>query len=266
MTGNNRLQLHLKNKQALATGISDIGLKRKKNEDTIFLDDSSQLFLLADGMGGHARGAQASQTVISALAHFLKPERIKRKSQEVTAVSGVPLPLACYIPVIEEAISETNFLLYSKNKNLIFEKYMGTTIVGLSLVDDDHALWFHVGDSRIYLWRNSNLTQVTQDHSLHARWVRGGKNEMEPPKNIITKALGLYRKVVPDIAWERRRKNDIYMLCSDGLTDMVNDDQIEEIVKGGKSNVGKIANNLVDAALEAGGKDNVSLIVCKVKR
>ena len=175
MSDNNRLHLHLKSKQAEATGISDVGLKRKKNEDTIFLDDSSQLYLLADGMGGHERGDQASQTAISTLAHFLQPERIKKESQDVTCLSDVPLPLACYIPVIEEAVSDANLLLHSKSKKLRLKRNMATTITGLSLVDDEHVLWFHVGDSRVYLWRNSNLAQVTQDHSLHALWVEKGK-------------------------------------------------------------------------------------------
>ena len=237
MTSNNRLHLKLKGKQCVATGISDIGLKREKNEDAIFLDDSGQLFLLADGLGGHERGDQASQTAISALAHFLEPEKVKKKSQEVTGVSGVPLPLACYIPVTEEGISETNSILYAKSKKLRLKKPMGTTIAGLSLLDDVHALWFHAGDSRIYRWRNSNLKSITKDHSLYALWVEYGKTAMEPPRNVITKALGLHRKTYPDIAWDLREKGDIYILCSDGLTDMVNDDQMEEIVKRGKNNV-----------------------------
>ena len=265
MTNNNRIHLNLRSKLVEATGISDIGLKRKENEDTIYFDESGHLFLVADGMGGLARGKQASQTAISLLAKFLDTEILKRECQENDCFLGVPPSLARYLPYIYKAISDTNLKIYSGNNELEPKKHTGTTIVGLSLVDDDHALRFHVGDSCVYRWRNGKLEKLTQDHSLHALWVEYGKTAMEPNKSILTQALGSKPEVAPDIAWDRKEKGDVYILCSDGLTSMVDDKQIEEIVQGSESKVDWIADNLLDGALENGGDDNISIIVCKVR-
>ena len=265
MSSDKRIFLHLKSRLTVAAGITDLGLQRRKNEDVIYLEDSGHLYLVADGLGGHERGGQASQTAISRLSEYLEPEEIMKKSQDVTAVAGVPLPLGNYIPVIENAVSEANAIIYSKNKKLRLKKFMGTTIAGLLLMDD-YALWFHAGDSRVYRWRNSKLAPITRDHSLYAAWEGNGKNGKAPSRHIITKALGLQRSICPDIGWDGKEKGDIYLLCSDGLTDMVDDDHMEAIIKSGRDKVEEILNALVDAALEAGGKDNISLIVCRVKR
>ena len=139
---------------------------------------------------------------------------------------------------------------------------MGTTIVGLVLVPDDNMLWFNVGDSRIYLYRDSTLKQLSTDHSLHEEWLKAGKNGPEPGKNIITRVIGTDHFVRADIEWDKRQKNDLYILCTDGLTDMVSDQEIDAILKN-EHDVDKIANNLVKAALDAGGNDNTSVIVCR---
>lgn len=206
MSDNNRIYLKLDGKKVQATGISDIGLKRKNNEDAIFLDKSGKLFLLADGMGGLPRGAQASQTAISLLSKYLNPERLKRESQEVNSFLGVPPSLACCLPLIYAGISDTNLHIYSRGKELGLKKPIGTTIAGILLIDDDYTLWFHVGDSCVYKWKNSKLQKLTQDHSLHALWVEYGKTAMKPNKNIVTQALGLKQEVSPDIDWDQKRK------------------------------------------------------------
>jgi serine/threonine protein phosphatase PrpC len=125
------------------------------------------------------------------------------------------------------------------------------------------VLWFHIGDSRIYRWRDSTLKRLTTDHSLYAEWVSAGRIGEEPGKNIITRVVGVNPGVEADIAWDKRLKDDIYILCSDGLTDMITDEEIEEILHDG-NDVDDMTTRLVDAALAAGGKDNVSAVVCKV--
>jgi protein phosphatase len=140
---------------------------------------------------------------------------------------------------------------------------MGTTIVGLVLVADTHVLWFHIGDSRLYRWRNSVLQQLTTDHSALVEWQRRGGIGTAPPKNLLTRVMGNNPLVEADIEYDKREKDDIFILCSDGLTDMVTDEQIIEALKA-QNNVSYIANSLVESALAAGGKDNISIIVCKV--
>ena len=140
---------------------------------------------------------------------------------------------------------------------------MGTTLAGLMPIGGAYFLWFHVGDSRLYRWRDSNLTRLTVDHSAHAEWVNNGRLGKEPGKNVITRAIGPNASVVADIEWDEWRSNDIYLICSDGLTDMLTDNQIARILSVGKD-VDDIAVNLVSAANEAGGMDNTSVVVCSV--
>ena len=135
--------------------------------------------------------------------------------------------------------------------------------MGLVLVQDSHVLWFHIGDSRLYRWRDSTLKCLTADHSLYAEWVRAGRLGEEPGKNIITRVIGGSPGVDADIEWDKRQKDDIYILCSDGLTDMITEEQNQEILNDG-NDVNNTAKRLVDAALAAGGKDNTSVVVCKV--
>ena len=123
-------------------------------------------------------------------------------------------------------------------------------------------LWFHVGDSRLYRWRNSNLTCLTTDHSAYSDWVRRGKAGQEPGKNIVTRAVGPKEGVIPDIEWEEYQKDDAYILCSDGLNDMISDEEITNILKQ-HNDVDDMAVGLVNAAISAGGKDNTSVVVCK---
>jgi protein phosphatase len=116
----------------------------------------------------------------------------------------------------------------------------------------------------LYRWRSSVLKQLTTDHSAYAEWENRGRKGAAPPKNLLTRVIGINPIVEADIEYDKREKDDIFILCSDGLIDMVTDQQIEEIIKAG-SNVTDIANSLVNAALVAGGKDNVSVIICKVQ-
>jgi serine/threonine protein phosphatase PrpC len=124
-------------------------------------------------------------------------------------------------------------------------------------------MWFHVGDSRLYRWRDSTLRLLTRDHSAYMEWVREGSLGKEPAKNIVTRAIGPKEGVVPDIEWEPCQEKDTYILCSDGLHDMLSDEEIVDILKN-NDNVDDMAVRLVDAAIDAGGKDNTSVVVLRV--
>ena len=141
---------------------------------------------------------------------------------------------------------------------------MGTTIVGLlPVAKGDYMVWFHVGDSRLYRWRDSKLECLTTDHSAYNAWIKKGRPGDEPSKNVITRAIGPNVASSADIGWGKWQKDDIYFMCSDGLTDMITEDQIAEILAAGNS-VDDIAAQLIDKAKDAGGKDNTSVIVCQV--
>jgi protein phosphatase len=124
-------------------------------------------------------------------------------------------------------------------------------------------MWFHVGDSRLYRWRDSILKLLTRDHSAYTEWVREGRLGKEPAKNIVTRAVGPKEGVVPDIEWEACQEKDTYILCSDGLHDMLSDEEIADILKN-NDDVDDIAIRLVDDAIDAGGKDNTSVVVLRV--
>ena len=263
MNQGNPVHVHVETPQIVATGISDTGYVRSENEDSIWIDDSGLVLAVADGMGGHERGAEASQTAIKVFQERLNRETIKEELKDVTAMIDVPPEIESLYTIIARAVEESANVLYDRNLELKLKRYMGTTIVGLVLVEDNHVLWFHIGDSRLYRWRDSTLKSLTTDHSLYAEWMSAGRIGEEPGKNIITRVIGVNPGVAADIEWDKRQKDDIYILCTDGLTGMVTDEEMEEILHAG-NNVKDIANLLVDTALAAGGKDNVSVVVCKV--
>ena len=257
------VHVHIETPEIIATGISHTGHVRKENEDSIWIDESGLVLAVADGMGGHERGADASQTTINVFQERLNREKIEEELKDVTAFLRVPPEMGCLYTIISRAVEESANILYDRNLKLMLRHYMGTTIVGLVLVQDEHLLWFHIGDSRLYRWRDATLKRLTTDHSLYEEWVRDGRNGKAPGKNVITRAIGTSPRVEADIEWDRRQKNDIYILCSDGLTDMIMDEQIKEILKDG-NDVNDMANRMVDAALTSGGRDNISVVVCKV--
>ena len=183
---------------------------------------------------------------------------------DITKVEGVPAEIVCLSALAGEAVDEANSVLYTRNKEAQLKRFMGTTVVGLVPVkDSDYMFWFHVGDSRLYRWRDSRLERLTSDHSAYAQWVNQGQKGTKPSKNIITRAIGPNVASSADPGWAKRQQGDIYILCSDGLSDMITDDQIAEILMVADT-VDNIATRLVEAAKDAGGKDNTSVIVCRV--
>lgn len=260
--GNDSINLNIENDSVIVAAISDKGCIRERNEDNICVHESGEILLLADGMGGHERGAEASRIAIDTFSAQLTPELIKSQMTEVTAAAGVPTQYASIHTIISRAVGKTANTIADINNELNLERYMGTTIVGLVIINEE-VFWFHVGDSRVYRFRDARLEQITTDHSAYEDWKKAGSHGTAPGKNLITKAIGINPLVEADIEYDEKKSGDIYLLCSDGLSDMISDEKIEEILSD-ENDIPEKANLLFNAALSAGGKDNVSVILCKM--
>jgi protein phosphatase len=258
-----REQMHVKNESMEAVGVTDTGRVRSENQDAIYLDPSGTFLLLADGMGGHERGAEASNRTVEIIQSHLQPEVVRSELCDITEGSGVPPEIVCLTSLIDDAVRSANETLFSINQAERLTRYMGTTVVGLIFAGNHHLLWFHIGDSRLYRWRQGELNQLTADHSARKEWERKGRQGDAPNRNIITRAIGPAAGVVAETAWESSHREDIYILCSDGVSDMVPTDQMVQILSENAS-VDTIANRLVDSANEAGGKDNASVVICRI--
>lgn len=231
--------------------LTDIGRKREVNQDYVYVTDKPvghvpNLFVVADGMGGHKAGDFASKYAVQVLEEHVRDH------------SGMGPEL-----IITDAVREANRKIVEKAKQDTGLEGMGTTLVVATIIE--HTLYFaNVGDSRLYLIRDE-IKQLSKDHSLVEEMVRlGGINEEEakhhPDKNIITRAIGAKDDVEVDFFEYRLQKGDIILMCTDGLTNMVDDDEIFRIVKGGRDVV-ETAMQLVEKANENGGKDNIGIVL-----
>ena len=229
-----------------ATLRTDIGRLRRQNEDAAWFDESRAVFAVADGMGGHLAGEVASRMAIEAVQRMAKDN----------ACPG--------IAALREAVASAHETILAHAQDHIECAGMGTTLSVLWL-GVNYAYIAHVGDSRIYRLREGSLTQITQDHSLVEELVRAGLITREqarthPRRNIITRALGTHGENEPDLLVTDVRDGDLFLLCTDGLTGMVTDGDIERVLR--ENDMETAADRLLALALEAGGRDNVTLILC----
>ncbi|MCR5830691.1 MAG: Stp1/IreP family PP2C-type Ser/Thr phosphatase [Lachnospiraceae bacterium] len=231
--------------------MTDIGRRRKLNQDTVYscehpLGNLNNLFIVADGMGGHKAGDYASAYTVKAIEREV--EVCEDKSP---------------IKILREAITVANMEIYEKASTEADFAGMGTTVVAAT-ISDDVLYVANVGDSRLYLIDKA-ITQVTKDHSLVAELVRKGsldatQAKAHPDKNIITRAIGAAPSVDIDFFEVELNPGDIILMCTDGLTNMVDDDEILRIVRTGVD-VPDIAENLVKMANHNGGKDNIGVVI-----
>ncbi|MBE7448864.1 MAG: Stp1/IreP family PP2C-type Ser/Thr phosphatase [Kofleriaceae bacterium] len=241
---------------------TDVGMKRTHNEDYFSLVEDEQLFIVADGMGGHASGEVASKMAAETIGEFYQRTR---EDEEVTwpykmdrSLSYVENRLVC-------AVKLANLRIFETSCRDIRYKGMGTTIVGC-LVAGDKAYIGHVGDSRAYRVREGRIEQLTRDHSLLEDYKEAKPDMTEeeernfPHKNVITRALGMRETVQVDIRAHQIKSGDVFLLCSDGLSGMVTDDQMAQIANNAKSLERAVAE-LVDAANRAGGTDNITILM-----
>jgi len=243
---------------------TDTGMKRDHNEDSVGSEANIGLAILADGMGGHKSGEIASAMTVSHVLEKFKTSYRNVEHGEVDWESG----LTQETMLLGEAIEESNYNINKASADSPANRGMGTTAVGLLFLNNKVSI-AHVGDSRAYRLRHGDFEMLTEDHSLLQELVRKGfytKEEAEKSdqKNVITRALGIEPTVEVDLAEEITDIGDLYLVCSDGLTDMVEDDDIHRILHDCGEDIEKAADELVMAANENGGKDNISVILAHV--
>ena len=241
-----------------SVGKSDVGRVRSGNEDSFFTDEARGVFIVADGMGGHAAGEVASKIV----AETVGPGVV----EAVASGMGAAELESAALTLIEQA----NRAILERADNEPEKRGMGTTLTLLTLLPEGHYLSGQVGDSRAYLLRDGVLTQITKDHTVVQQQVDRGALTSEqardhPLSHILTRALGTEEHVQADMHFEGMQAGDRFLLCSDGLSGMVTDEQIAEILASETEDLGEIAEALIEAANQGGGLDNVTAVVVEVQ-
>jgi len=229
-----------------AAGATDVGRVRDHNEDGFLVDESLGLVAVADGMGGHRAGEVASAAALDAL--------------RIAFGAG---------SAIDDAVTAANDIVYEQSVADQSLRGMGTTLTAGALGIDGTLLLGHVGDSRAYLLRDGTFERVTTDHSLVEELIKAGElteeeREQDPRRSMITRALGLEPGVVVDLESIALRDGDRVMLCSDGLTTMLRDDRIGEVLRD-ETDGDAAARRLVDEANDAGGADNITVLIVDIE-
>ncbi len=245
---------------------TDPGMVRSHNEDSIASDAAIGLVVLADGMGGYNAGEVASGMATTVITTEMQQLLAKVHPFEIDPASGKPVAAR----MIREQVLKANTSIYQAAQSQPQYAGMGTTLV-VCLFYDNKVLVAHLGDSRLYRLRGSEFGQVTRDHSLLQEQIDSGLITAEQAKhaqhkNLVTKALGIDPQVEPEIREYETRPGDIYLLCSDGLCDMVSDDDIGMTMQALGANLKLAAQQLVQMANDNGGRDNVSVILVRVLR
>ena len=243
---------------------SDVGRKRPHNEDSTITDGRTGLVILADGMGGYKAGEVASALAVTNIQFGITSGLKKIKKGQVDKITGF-----CNESIlVRDIVTQANSVIYSTAKADSQCQGMGTTIV-VGLFHNNTLTIAHVGDSRLYRLRNNELQQVTKDHSLIQELIDRGLYTPEEahantPKNLVTRAMGIEADVDVDVVEEAVLPDDIYLLCSDGLNDMVKDEEIHLTLSKYSANLAQTADELVKFANKRGGKDNTSIILVRI--
>ncbi len=230
------------------------GRVRTSNEDSYAANPKNKIFVVADGMGGHAAGEIASQIAASTVEELVSTKRHSGNDLEET---------------LRVAAQEANARIYETQRRKPELAGMGSTLTVLSFRD---KMFFvaHVGDSRAYLLRDGILDQLTRDHSLVWHLFESGvlrKDELSshPQKNLITRSIGPHPQVEVDVERGEAREGDIYLLCSDGLTDVLTDEHIRKILSENGKSSQELGDTLVNAANKGGGPDNITVVVVRLQ-
>lgn len=237
-----------------SAALTDVGRVRSANEDSHGLCDEAGFFVVCDGMGGAAAGEIASQTAVSVMFEAMCGASDGNDPRQA----------------LENAISEANRRVFSHAEQESSLHGMGTTLVSL-LVREGRVWIAHVGDSRCYRLRAGALERMTQDHSLVDEQVRLGQMtpaeaELSPLRNVITRAIGTRPSVTPDIQEVATEPGDLFLLCSDGLSKEVPDENIANILRSDTSDLQTLSRALIQEANDAGGSDNVTAIVVRISQ
>src|SRR3954463_12170867 len=252
--------------RAIAAGASDVGLQREHNEDSYVVLKEYDLYVVADGMGGHRAGDVASKLATETISEFFKS----------TANDDVTWPFHFDTNLSEEenrlltGIRVANRQIFERSTRSREYHGMGTTVVGAMFSPRKNRMYIgHVGDSRCYRVREGQIQLLTRDHSLINDYLLAmpdltEEQRSELPKNVITRALGMQDQVIVDLQHDEPLSGDVYVLCSDGLSGMVEDHDIERIVNE-HPDIREVCAQLIALANEHGGEDNVTAVVIKIE-
>jgi protein phosphatase len=235
-------------------GRTDVGVIRSGNEDSFLMVPDDGVFIVADGMGGHAAGEVASEMAVKIIG------------QAITGIAGQSDDDVA--DQIRRAIQEANSQIFQRTLTETEKRGMGTTATAM-LINGQHYLIGHVGDSRAYLFREHRLIQLTKDHSYVQEQVDAGyltpeQARTHPYSNVITRCVGANAEVVPDLYLGTLRPNDVYLLASDGLTGMLEDHELNTLMEAeGEPEV--IVETLIAEANRRGGLDNITAIILKIE-
>ncbi len=250
----------------VAAGLSDVGQQREHNEDSFVILPEYDLYIVADGMGGHRSGDVASKMATHTIASFF----------QATAKEDATWPFHFdpHLSVEENrlitGIKVANKRIFDASTRYREVHGMGTTVVGALFAKERGRIYVaHVGDSRCYRIRGGQIALLTRDHSLLNDYLlmmpdMTPEQREELPKNVITRALGMQDSVVVDLVPDQPQPGDVYVLCSDGLSGMITDEQLLEIIKVGGEDETAMAKQLVQSANDHGGEDNVTVVVLRV--
>lgn len=253
----------------VAHGSTDVGLVREGNEDALLIHESAGLYVVADGMGGHNCGEVASQFAVEALMAFYDSDDIlgKVKAAHRRSTSQVPKPKrdpSHHALRLRKAVESANISVFRLSQQHEALRDMGTTVVATAFAGSRMYV-ANVGDSRVYRLRSGKLKQLTEDHSLVNEYLKMNMLRPEdvetfPYKNVIVRAVGLHEKVGVDITWSNIKAGDMVLLCSDGLTDLVRDPEIESVMNR-SSGPRDACHGLTELAKDRGGHDNITCLV-----
>jgi PPM family protein phosphatase len=244
---------------------TDVGLLRDHNEDAVASDLSIGLLVLADGMGGYKAGEVASEIAVLMIASELNEFMLDQSS-----LGELTSDLLLESHMLMQAVAKTNAAIYKISQNESQCAGMGTTLVA-GVFADDKLVVGHIGDSRMYRLRGEALTQLTVDHSLVQEQIDAGlmteeQAQQSNNKNLVTRALGIDAEVELELQEFDVEVSDLYLMCSDGLSDLVSDAEITEILLEANGNITHAAHKLIQSANEHGGTDNISVVLAIIKK
>ena len=250
----------------IAAGLSDVGLQREINEDSFCILPEYELYIVADGMGGHKAGDVASKMATHAIASFFQATA----SEDATWPFHFDPHLSVEENRLITGIKVANKKIYEMSSRHREVQGMGTTVVGCLFSRANNKVYVaHVGDSRCYRIRDGEIALITRDHSLLNDYLlvmpdMTQEQRDELPKNVITRALGMQDTVVVDLVPEQPKVGDRYVLCSDGLSGMVTDEDIRDVVLACENDMEKAVKELVEMANKGGGEDNITVVCVAV--
>jgi serine/threonine protein phosphatase PrpC len=244
--------------------VTDVGRRRKGNEDSHLANPEQRLFVVADGMGGHAAGEVASRVAVEAIDEFIG---LTSGDREITWPFELDASISYDGNRLKTAIRHANQRVLEATQERAEYEGMATTVVA-ALVENDSVNVAHVGDSRVYLLRDGELTQLTSDHSWVNEQIQNGvispdQARSHPLRNVVTRALGGKTDLRVDIRVVETRAGDVLLLCTDGLTTMMPDEEIRDCLVRCAQDVDRAAQELVNGANEHGGEDNITVLVIR---